>query len=283
MRVGASTGPSTRSAPSVGHVWVGDGKEPRSLSSALLTRMGPSTLEDGSALQFPSDDEEIPADQHFPLPHSPPFESVNSFCTPPNGDGRDGSTPNLQEPKRPTVASEAPYPQRARTPSQEAQDLEELDAKRLGRSKFYAQHGISGQNQADANELPEEDFDRATRFPGLGWPTYQLLFGDGAPGVRLTQRILTWTAFGTCGGDNSFTRRRGKDSISAALGDAGSQIAPQREFRPLSREGQMECPLEVRNTECTNCRDVEFAPAPTTRGKLESGRALSQTAQRRIQ
>ena len=119
---------------------------------------------------------------------------MNSVFTPPNGDGRDGSAPNEKGPKRSAVESKAPYPQGARTTPQEATDLEELEAKRLGESGSSAQHGFLGWNQADAIELPKDDLDHATCFPELSWPTNQVLFGDACPQIRLTQRILIWAA-----------------------------------------------------------------------------------------
>ena len=59
-----------------------------------------------------------------------------------------------------------------------------------GGGEFHAQQGFWGKNQADAFELPKEDFDHAVRFWVLGRPTYQVLFGDVRPGVHLTRRMF---------------------------------------------------------------------------------------------
>ena len=94
----------------------------RARASPLSETMGPITLDDGSVLQAPSDDEMLPVEQHIPLSLSAPSDLVNSEFRPIRGNGGDGYVPNLHTPKRSGVDLDAPFPQRARMASQQAKD-----------------------------------------------------------------------------------------------------------------------------------------------------------------
>ena len=70
----------------------------RAHASPLSGTIGPSTLEYGTVLRAPPDDEMVPAGQHFPLSTIPPFQLVESEFEPPRADGHDVHMPNVHTP-----------------------------------------------------------------------------------------------------------------------------------------------------------------------------------------
>ena len=87
------------------------------------------------------------------------------------------------------------------------------------------------------------DPDHAARLRVLGWPTFQVLFGDAGQGVHLMRRIFDMSVIRHLPEDHPSTRQRGGDPISAVLEAGGIQIAPQYEIRLLNGDRHMECPL----------------------------------------
>ena len=130
----------------------------------------------------------------------------------------------------------------------------------MGDSEFSAQHGILGRTQAGIKELTTDDFDHATRYPVLGCPKYQLLFGAAGPGTHLTRRIFKMDECRNLPTETLFARQRGADPVLAASGEAGAAIVPQNELGLLKGQGEMECPLkdtgyDVNNLPARRIRD----------------------------
>ena len=124
-----------------------------------------------------------------------------------------------------------------------------MGAERLRGSTLGSRRGFSGLTQAGIVEHPQGDFDRATRFPLLGRPTYRVLFGDVGLGTHPTRQIPNSDSVRKLPGNHSSTRQHGDAPISVEMREAGAPISPQNERRLLNGQGEMECPRKVRKTE----------------------------------
>ena len=168
----------------------------RARASPLSVTMGAVPPYGGGVRQVPPDGETFPVQQHVPLALPLFLDSASSISIPHKGGGRDGSMPNVQILTRSEVHFEAPFPQRASTSSQEAKDLEQMEAKQVWGGELHAQHGFRGWSWIDALEPAKEDFDLLARLPVLGWPACQVLFGDVDPSGHLARRTFFSTAIG---------------------------------------------------------------------------------------
>ena len=73
----------------------------RAQASPLSEQMGPITLDDGDALQIPTDDKIAPDERRISLSLSPSFDGVDPKFHLPRSDNEDEYIPTVHKPKRP--------------------------------------------------------------------------------------------------------------------------------------------------------------------------------------
>ena len=60
----------------------------------------------------------------------------------------------------------------------------------MGGNEFLARDGFAGWGCVGTLAINKEDFDQAMRFPGMGRPAYDVLFGMGGPAPQIGHRLL---------------------------------------------------------------------------------------------
>ena len=114
-------------------------------------------------------------------------------------------------------------------------------------------------------------------IPGFTWRD---VLGGGVPG---SCPGLSYVAgFRDLPADHSCTTQNGTDPLSAALREVRATVVLHRNSGCFMARRERNVPWRVRNTECANCRNVEFANNAKIIGEWEFFWALLQAAPRRI-
>ena len=190
-------------------------------------------FDEGAVPQAPPGDEMMPATQHGALSPSPPSDSVDSALKTRRADGSDVPMHHVHTPKRSGSDLDASPPQWARTTAQ--------DDKEEGDNEFRARHGLAKWGRVRNFAVAGSNFDCVFRFPVLGWPAYDVLFGVDGPGPHVKRKIVDGARPQNLRTDQSFIRQAGTGPLSAALGVASAEVVPQYEFRTLDERGGAEC------------------------------------------
>ena len=89
-----------------------------------------------------------------------------------------------------------------------------------------ARHGFDTWARLGAFAVNRDDFDHVLRFPVMGWPAYDVLYGIDGPGPQTDHGIFE-ANFRKLRGPHPFIRRTGGGPSSVALVAAGAARAPQ--------------------------------------------------------
>ena len=97
-------------------------------------------------------------------------------------DGSDVSNSNVHTPGKSGADLDAPSRRRDRSTSQ--------DGKEDGRKIFRARLDFTWCDRVGNFAVNQNDFNKASRSPVLGWPAYNVLFGIGGPMPHIEHSIF---------------------------------------------------------------------------------------------
>ena len=106
-------------------------------------------------------------------------------------------------------------------------------AKLGGANEFPARLGSVGWGCVGALLTNQGEIAHALRWPVMGRPAYDVLFGIDGLGLHIENRIFGEANLRNLPAAHPFTRQRGTDPLPVALGAAGATLVPQYEFRRL--------------------------------------------------